>query len=106
MRVVMVVQHSIESSYVNLKNIFLVSLFKILWLISSLHVHRMDKSVQAIRECLHNHDLRSTMVQDGPPPPPISETVVVVSKPTPVRSSARVSKKAKLDLLTSKLLNL
>jgi hypothetical protein len=67
----------------------------------------MDKSGQAIRECLHNHDLRSTMVQDGPPPPPpiISETVaaVVVAKPTPVRSSARVSKKAKLDLLTSKL---
>jgi hypothetical protein len=45
------------------------------------------------------------MVQDGPLPPPpiISETVaVVVAKPTPVRSSARVSKKAKLDLLTSK----
>jgi len=65
----------------------------------------MDKSGQAIRECLHNHDLRSTMVQDGPLPPPpiISETVaVVVAKPTPVRSSARVSKKAKLDLLTSK----
>jgi hypothetical protein len=69
----------------------------------------MDKSGQAIRECLHNHDLRSTMVQDGPPPPPppiISETVVVVvAKPTPIRTSARVSKKAKLDLLTSKLLN-
>jgi hypothetical protein len=64
----------------------------------------MDKSGQAIRECLHNHDLRSTMVQDGPPAP-ISEAVVV-SKPTPVRSSARVSKKAKLDLLTSKFLTI
>lgn len=61
----------------------------------------MDKSGQAIRECLHNHDLRSTMVQDGPPATTPTSSEVVVAKPTPVRSSARVSKKAKLDLLTS-----
>ncbi|XP_059488324.1 protein cramped [Neocloeon triangulifer] len=62
----------------------------------------MEKTGQQIRECLHNHDLRSldsAMVQEGAVPSNAVEPSNS-TKPTPVRSSARVSKKAKLDLQT------
>ncbi|CAB3362922.1 Hypothetical predicted protein [Cloeon dipterum] len=55
----------------------------------------MEKSGQQIRECLHSHDLRSldaTMVTEGSSVEPQN-----VAKLVPVRTSARVLRKVKLD---------